>query len=79
LTPGVSFAARLVARRTALGPATVVWVSWLEKASGVPRTVTEDRVRARVLPPGFVGVRRFAVEPVTSGSRRLSRRGLRAA
>jgi hypothetical protein len=51
-----------------------VWVSWPKKSSGVPADVTEDVVRAVVLPLGFVDVKVCAVDETWSGLKLMIRR-----
>jgi hypothetical protein len=55
----------------------MVWVSWPKKSSGVETDVTEDGIRAVVLPKGLVDVKVCAVDEVWSGLkvvRRVSER-----
>ena len=56
----------------------VGWVSWPKKSAGVETDVTEDVVRAVVLPTGLVDVKVCAVDDVWSGLKLVVRRRLRA-
>ena len=51
-----------------------VWVCWPKKASKVPTDMTEDVVRAVVLPTGWVDVKVCAVSDVWSALRLVPRR-----
>jgi hypothetical protein len=63
--------------RPRIAPATVVWVSWPKKASGVPTDVTEDVIRTVALPLGFVDIKVCAVSAVWSGLKLVIRKELR--
>ena len=45
----------------------MIWISWPKKASRVPTDVTEDVIRAIVLPLGLVDVKVCAVDATWSG------------
>lgn len=64
-------AARLVSRPRAGG---MLWVSWPKKASPLFRDLTEDGVRAVLLPTGWVDVKVCAVDADWSGLKLLKRR-----
>jgi hypothetical protein len=69
---------RLIAQlRTVIQPAGQIWVSWPKKASKVPTDITEDVIRAVVLPTGLVDVKVCAVDAVWSGLKLMIRRELR--
>ena len=72
--------ARLAALRPLLAPAGFIWVSWPKKASGVPTDITEDTIRAVIL-PGAVGslgdlvdVKVCAVDATWSGLKLMIRK-----
>ena len=52
-----------------------VWVSWPKKASGVPTDMSEDTIRAVVLPQGMVDVKVCAIDATWSGLKVVRRRG----
>jgi len=58
--------------RTAEGG--MVWISWPKKASPLFRDLTEDGIRAVVLPTGWVDVKVCAVDADWSGLKFLRRR-----
>lgn len=55
----------------------MVWVSWPKKASKVKTDITEDVIRAVLLPVGLVDVKVCAVDAVWSGLKMMIRRELR--
>ena len=67
----------LKAWRDQLRPDAVAWISWPKKASKVPTTITEDRIRALALPLGWVDVKVCAVDAVWSGLKLVLRQALR--
>jgi len=69
--------ARLSDWRAAIAPDAAVWVSWPKKASKVPTDITEDAIRAVVLPMGYVDVKVCAVTAVWSGLKLVIRKALR--
>jgi hypothetical protein len=52
-----------------------LWVSWPKKSSKLFRDLTEDGVRATLLPAGWVDVKVCAVDADWSGLKFLRRRG----
>lgn len=58
---------KLTLLRTRLEPSGFLWVSWPKQASRVDTDITEDIVRERALPLGFVDVKVCAVSDVWSG------------
>lgn len=52
----------------------MLWFAWPKKASGVATDVTEDRLRAFVLPHGWVDVKVCAIDATWSGLKFLARR-----
>jgi len=67
-------AARL---REAIAPDGMVWVCWPKRASKVPTDVTEDVVRAVLLPTGLVDNKVVAVDETWSGLKLVVRKELR--
>jgi hypothetical protein len=55
----------------------MIWVSWPKKASKVATNITEDVIRAVVLPLGLVDVKVCAVDEVWSGLKLVIRKELR--
>lgn len=58
-------------------PDGMVWVSWPKKSSKVPTDITEDTIRAVLLPCGLVDVKVCAVTDVWSGLKLVVRKELR--
>jgi hypothetical protein len=67
-------AARL---RAAIAPDGMVWVCWPKQASKVPTDMSEDVVRAVLLPTGLVDVKVAAVDETWSGLKLVVRKELR--
>lgn len=57
-----------------LKPNGMIWVSWPKKAAKVPTDVTEDVIRAVILPLGLVDVKVCAVDEVWSGLKLVIRK-----
>ena len=57
-----------------LAPRGMLWVSWPKKSSGQFVDLTEDGVRAVLLPEGWVDVKVCAVDATWSGLKFLERR-----
>lgn len=55
-------------------PAGGVWVAWPKKASGVPTDITEDVLRAQLLPTGWVDNKVCAIDSTWSGLRFVLRK-----
>jgi hypothetical protein len=53
----------------------MLWVSWPKKSSALFRDLTEDGIRAVILPTGWVDVKVCAVDQNWSGLKFLRRRG----
>lgn len=70
--------AELAARAEALAglppPGGAIWVSWPKRTSPLHRDLTEDGVRAALLPTGWVDVKVAAVDDDWSGLKFLRRR-----
>ena len=60
-------ARRIDAFGRAIYPDRALWVCWPKRASGVSTDITEDVVRAEVLPLGLVDVKVCAVDSTWSG------------
>jgi hypothetical protein len=70
--------AKLTMLRPRLAPTGFVWVSWPKKASKVPTDITEDTIRAVILPStDLVDVKVCAVDAVWSGLKLMIRREAR--
>jgi hypothetical protein len=63
------FERRIAAAENAIFPGGSIWVAWPKKASKVPTDMTEDVVRAVVLPRGLVDNKVCAIDEVWSGLR----------
>ncbi len=70
-------AALLKAWREQLRTDAVLWISWPKKASKLPTTITEDRIRELALPLGWVDVKVCAVDATWSGLKLVVRQALR--
>jgi hypothetical protein len=68
---------RVAMLRTMIAKDEFVWISWPKKASKVPTDITEDLIRADVLPTGFVDVKVCAVDAIWSGLKLMIRKELR--
>ncbi len=66
--------ARLTA---AVAPRGTVWIAWPKKASKQPTDITEDVLRAELLPTGWVDNKVCAIDATWSGLRFALRRELR--
>ena len=77
VTERAVLAKRLDALRAAIAPDGMVWVAWPKKASGVKTDITEDTVRAVVLPTGLVDVKVCAIDATWSGLKIVIRKELR--
>lgn len=61
--------------RPLLAPTGFIWVSWPKKASKVPTDITEDTIRAVILPASdLVDVKVCAVDAVWSGLKLMIRK-----
>jgi hypothetical protein len=70
--------AKLTLLRPLLQPAGFIWVSWPKKASKVPTNITEDTIRAIILPStDLVDVKVCAVDAVWSGLKLMIRKDRR--
>jgi hypothetical protein len=70
--------AKLSLLRQWLNPSGFIWVSWPKKASKVPTDITEDAIRATILPStDLVDVKVCAVDAVWSGLKLMIRKSAR--
>jgi hypothetical protein len=70
--------AKLAILRPLLAPAGFIWVSWPKKASKVPTDITEDTIRAVILPAtDLVDVKVCAVDAIWSGLKLMIRKSAR--
>jgi hypothetical protein len=69
---------KLAALRPLLAPSGFIWVSWPKKASKVPTDITEDTIRAVILPAtDLVDVKVCAIDAVWSGLKLMIRKSAR--
>lgn len=67
--------AKLAALRPLLAPTGFIWVSWPKKASKAPTDITEDVIRAVILPASdLVDVKVCAVDAIWSGLKLMIRK-----
>lgn len=71
-------ARQVVALRSSLGPAAMLWISWPKKASKRPTDITEDTIREVALPLGWVDTKVCAVDATWSGLKLVVRKEARA-
>lgn len=76
-TAAAELDADLATLRPLLAPDGMVWVSWPKRAAKVATDITEDVIRARALPMGFVDVKVCAVDAVWSGLKLVIRKEMR--
>ena len=55
----------------------MIWISWPKKSSKVPTDITEDVIRAVLLPTGLVDVKVCAVDEIWSGLKLVIRKDIR--
>jgi hypothetical protein len=73
-----ALAEKLEALRKVIDPAGFIWVSWPKKASKVETDITEDTIRAVILPDSdLVDVKVCAVDAVWSGLKLMIRKDRR--
>jgi hypothetical protein len=78
VTERADMEAKLTMLRPLLQPAGFIWVSWPKKASKVPTDITEDTIRAVILPStDLVDVKVCAVDAVWSGLKLMVRKDRR--
>jgi hypothetical protein len=69
---------RLDALLAALGDGGVLWLAWPKKASGVPSDLSDEVVRATVLPTGWVDTKVCAIDATWSGLKFVLRTEVRS-
>jgi hypothetical protein len=75
VTERADMEAKLTMLRPLLQPAGFIWVSWPKNASKMPTDITEDTIRALILPDGdLVDVKVCAVDAVWSGLKLMIRK-----
>jgi hypothetical protein len=75
VTERADMEAKLAMLRPLLSPAGFIWVSWPKKASKVSTDITEDTIRAVILPASdLVDVKVCAVDQVWSGLKLMIRK-----
>lgn len=78
VTERADMEAKLSMLRPLLEPAGFIWVSWPKKVSKVPTDITEDTIRAVILPStDLVDVKVCAVDAVWSGLKLMIRKDRR--
>ncbi len=78
VTQRADMEAKLSMLRPLLQPAGFIWVSWPKKASKVPTDITEDTIRAVILPStDLVDVKVCAVDAIWSGLKLMIRKDRR--
>ncbi len=78
VTERADMTAKLAMLRPLLAPAGFIWVSWPKKASKVPTDITEDTIRAVILPStDLVDVKVCAVDAIWSGLKLMIRKAAR--
>lgn len=78
VTDKIALGEKLEALRKVLDPAGFIWVSWPKKAAKVPTDITEDTIRAIILPNSdLVDVKVCAVDAIWSGLKLMIRKDRR--
>lgn len=78
VTDKIALGEKLEALRKVLDPAGFIWVSWPKKAAKVATDITEDTIRAIILPNSdLVDVKVCAVDAVWSGLKLMIRKDRR--
>ncbi len=78
VTARADMEAKMAALRPLLKPTGFIWVSWPKKASKVETDITEDTIRALILPTtDLVDVKVCAVDAVWSGLKLMIRKEAR--
>lgn len=67
----------LPALMSAIAPDGMIWVAWPKRTSKLPTDLTEDAIRAVVLPSGLVDVKVCAIDEAWSGLKLVIRKELR--
>jgi hypothetical protein len=78
VTERADMEAKLITLRPLLRPAGFIWVSWPKKASKVATDITEDSIRAVILPStDLIDVKVCAVDTIWSGLKLMIRKDRR--
>lgn len=78
VTDKIALAEKLEALRKVIDPAGFIWVNWPKKAAKVATDITEDTIRAVILPSSdLVDVKVRAVDAVWSGLKLMIRKDRR--
>jgi hypothetical protein len=78
VTDRATMEARIAALRPLLAPTGFLWISWPKKAAKVPTDITEDVIRAVILPAtDLVDVKVCAVDAIWSGLKLMIRKSAR--
>jgi hypothetical protein len=78
VTDRIALAEKLEALRKVIDPAGFIWVSWPKKAAKVATDITEDTIRAVILPSSdLVDVKVCAVDAIWSGLKLMIRKDRR--
>jgi hypothetical protein len=78
VTERIAMEAKLTSLLPLLAPTGFIWVSWPKKASKVPTDITEDTIRAVILPSTpLVDVKVCAVDDIWSGLKLMIRKEAR--
>ncbi|NWK95723.1 hypothetical protein DM806_08550 [Sphingobium lactosutens] len=78
VTDRATMEARIAALRPLLAPTGFLWISWPKKASKVPTDISEDVIRAVILPAtDLVDVKVCAVDATWSGLKLMIRKSAR--
>jgi hypothetical protein len=78
VTDRIALAEKLEALRKVIDPAGFIWVSWPKKTSKISSNLTEDTIRAIILPSSdLVDVKVCAVDAVWSGLKLMIRKDRR--
>lgn len=78
VTERAAMEAKLAMLQPLLSPAGFIWVSWPKKASKQPTDITEDAIRAVILPASdLVDVKVCAVDQIWSGLKLMIRKDRR--
>ena len=78
VTERADMEAKIATLRPRLNAAGFIWVSWPKKASKVPTDITEDTIRAVILPTtDLVDVKVCAIDAVWSGLKLMIRKSAR--
>lgn len=78
VTDRADMTAKITALRPLLAPTGFLWVSWPKKASKVPTDITEDVIRAVILPAtDLVDVKVCAIDAIWSGLKLMIRKSAR--